>query len=106
MIIEEVSRHEWINRLTRDEYSDYTYEAAEALFDYYHDLSEAIEEHVNFDVIAIRCEWSEYTEDEMREQYNIAHPEDVEITMIDKGHAHQVIQIPMHGRPHHYLVQH
>jgi len=106
MIIEEVSRHEWIDRLARQDDADFTYEAAEALFDYYFDLSEAIEENISFDRIAIRCEWSEYTEDELREQYNIAHDEDVEITMIDKDHAHQVIRVPMHGRPHHYLVQH
>lgn len=84
MIIEEVSRHEWINRLTRDEYADYTYEAANALFDYYYDLSEDIGEHVNFDVIAIRCEWSEYTEEELREQFNIGYDEDVEVAMVDK----------------------
>jgi hypothetical protein len=105
MIIEEVSRHEWIDRLARRDDADFTYEAADALFDYYDGLSENIGEHISFDRIAIRCEWSEYTEDELREQYNIGHDEDVEITMIDKDLAHQVIRIPMHGRPHHYLVQ-
>ena len=105
MIIEEVSRHDWIDRLARGENASYTYEAAEALFDYYFDLSEAINENINFDRIAIRCEWSEYTEDELREQYNIGHDEDVEITMVDRDLAHHVIRIPMHGRPHHYLVQ-
>lgn len=106
MIIKEVSRHDWIDRLARRDDASFTYEAADALFDYYYDLSEDIGENVDFDAIAIRCEWSEYSEDELREQYNIGHDEDVEVTMIDQDRAHQVIRIPMHGRPHHYLVQH
>jgi len=105
MIIEEVSRHEWINRLTRDEYADYTYESANALFDHYYELSEDIGEHVNFDVIAIRCEWSEYTEEELRDQFNIGYDEDVENAMVDKGYADQVMRIPMHDCPHHFLVR-
>jgi len=106
MIIEEVSRHEWINRLARGDDADFTYEAADALFDYYFELSEDMGEPINFDGIAIRCEWSEYTEDELRDEYNIDHDEDVENAMVDQDHAHYVIRIPMRGRPHHYLVNH
>ena len=41
----------------------FSYDALKALFEYYD------EENIELDVIAICCEWSEYSEDELQEQF-------------------------------------
>jgi hypothetical protein len=38
----------------------YTYEACESLFNYFENLEEEIGYEINYDPIAIRCEWDEY----------------------------------------------
>lgn len=41
----------------------FSYDALKALFEYYD------EENIELDVIAICCEWAEYTADELQEQF-------------------------------------
>ena len=58
---------------TMARYDQFTYEAYEVLFDYLWDLGEDIGEPIEFDVIAICCEWSEYDSiRELAEQYGVA----------------------------------
>ena len=46
--------------LLNDEYANWSYEGAEALINYLEELSEDIGENVEFDGVALRCEYSEY----------------------------------------------
>tara|TARA_Y100001937_G_scaffold124687_1_gene189898 strand:+ start:176 stop:490 length:315 start_codon:yes stop_codon:yes gene_type:complete len=41
-------------------YSQFTYYAYDALFEYYNELSDNTGEPIEFDVVAICCEWTEY----------------------------------------------
>lgn len=44
----------------KGEYFNFSYDGTKALYDYYEELSDSMEEPFEFDAIAIRCEWSEY----------------------------------------------
>jgi hypothetical protein len=106
MIVEEVTRNEWIDAFVigRCEEADFSYEAADALYDHYSDIADETGENVYLDRAAVRCFWVEYTEDEVREQYKVDYDEDVEVALVDRGLVSYAIKVPMHGRPHHYLV--
>jgi hypothetical protein len=50
--------------------SGFSYEGKLVLFDYLESLEEDTGEHIEFDAVAIRCEFSEATLDELIEQYS------------------------------------
>lgn len=60
MIKQTVSESHFIDTLMSDEYASWTYGAAQALFEYYEQLSEDIGEDIELDRVAIRCEWSQH----------------------------------------------
>lgn len=47
----------------------YSYEGYQTLFDYYEEYEDATGEEMELDVIAICCEWTEYTLGEMYSDY-------------------------------------
>ena len=51
--------------------SQFSYEALEAIFNHIEELSDDLGEPVEFDMVAICCEWSETTWQEIAEQYNV-----------------------------------
>jgi len=68
-IIQTIGQSEFQDGL-RGEYFSFTYDATEALYNYYEELSDGLSEPIDFDPVAIRCEWSEYdTLAEAYEQY-------------------------------------
>ena len=69
-MIKQVHKYEFIDTLTRDEYSSFTYNGASALYEYLTELEEDIGQ-IEFDHVAIRCDYSEYkTLDEILNQYD------------------------------------
>jgi hypothetical protein len=56
----------------------YTYEALEALYNYYDSLSEDIGEDIKLDVIAICCDWHESTAQDIFDEYNLDPAEAIE----------------------------
>jgi len=69
-MIRQVIESEFIDTLTRDEYASFTYNGASALYEYLTDLEEDIGQ-IEFDHVAIRCDYSEYdTLDEILNQYD------------------------------------
>lgn len=48
------------SRLYEDEYAGWSYAGARALVEYLEELEDAIGEEIEFDVVAIRCEYTEY----------------------------------------------
>lgn len=46
--------------LLRDEYAHWSVEAARKLVEYYEEQEEEMGEEIEMDVVAIRCDWSEF----------------------------------------------
>ena len=66
-----VYKTDFMNSLRRDENASWTYDEAEALYDFYENLSEDIGEDIEVDHVMVRCEWSSYNNfDELREVYD------------------------------------
>ncbi len=68
---------------------NFSYVGLEALYNYFNELSEDMEQDIEYDPIAICCEWAEYSslEDLQLEYPDIA-------TMEDLGNETSVILIP------------
>ena len=60
MIKETVNEYHFTSTLLKDEYARWTYGATKALFDYLEQLSEEMEQDIELDPVAIRCDWTEY----------------------------------------------
>ena len=60
-----------INTLLQDQYAGWTYDEAEALISYYEEFEEDTGEQIEFDSVAVRCEWSSETKEEICENYGI-----------------------------------
>ena len=52
-------------------HEQFGYDALSVLFDYYEQLEDDIGEEIELDVIAICCDWSLYTPEEIQEQYDM-----------------------------------
>ena len=76
MIYNEVTKRDFHNSsILRDSFS---YDAINALFEFEDELSNQTENGVKFDPIAIRCDWSEYAEDELFTDFGYLLDEDEE----------------------------
>jgi hypothetical protein len=69
---------------------DFTRNGADALWDYYETLENDIGEEIEFDGVAIRCDWGEYdTVEEALADYSMASLEDLEdettVIVLDGG---------------------
>ena len=60
-----------INTLLQDQYAGWTYEEAEALILYYEEFEEDTGEEIELDAVAVRCDWSSETEEEICKNYGI-----------------------------------
>lgn len=70
-MIQQIYESEFINTLANDEYSSFTYNGASALYEYLTDLEDDLDQQIEFDQVAIRCDYSEYkTLDEILNQYD------------------------------------
>ena len=55
-----ITEHYFINSIVKDEYNTVTAEGARALFGYLEELEADTGEEMEFDRVAIRCDFSEY----------------------------------------------
>ena len=55
-----IRENEFVHAIVSDDYNDISYEGAIALFEYLEELEDSIGEEIEFDSVAIRCEWAEY----------------------------------------------
>ena len=67
MIAETLNKSQFVGNETIRE--SFTYEAAGALYDWFSDWSEEVGEPIEFDPVGFRCEWSEYSFDELMTDY-------------------------------------
>lgn len=52
-----------------DRKEDFSYHAKKELFDYYTQFEEETEEQIELDIIAICCDWGEYTIEDIDREY-------------------------------------
>ena len=64
-MINTISTSQAVTELLKDEYAQWSHEAATALVDWMEELEESTGEPIEFDPVALRCEFSEYTEAEL-----------------------------------------
>jgi hypothetical protein len=87
-MITTLSTNQAINDLLADENASWTYDEAEALVNFYEELEDQQGEAIEFDRVAIRCEWTKATEEEAREMYSIEG--DVSEYLNDHGYCLEV----------------
>ena len=73
MIVREILEWEWIGKLLDDERSDWSHEAAQALYDYYWSIAIKDGKPFILDLDFIRSEWSEYLEEDARNRFGVEH---------------------------------
>ena len=76
------------NQAINDLLADWTYNEAEALVNFYEELEDQQGEAIEFDRVAIRCDWTKATEEEAREMYDIEG--DVQEYLDDHGYCLEV----------------
>ena len=82
MIYNEVTKTDFHNsEILRDSFS---YDAINALFEWENEISNQNENGVKFDPVAICCDWSEYAEDELFNDYGYLLDEEQEIDSLLK----------------------
>lgn len=71
MIIYTLDKSEFVNLFNQyNRSTDFTRASREALFDYYDELSDDIDEPFEADIIAICCDWCEYTYEDLLADYS------------------------------------
>ena len=70
---ETVTQSEFIDRFRQSEErkNHFSYDGLIALYDYFEELEDSIDEELQFDMISICCEYTEYTLKEFAEAYDI-----------------------------------
>ena len=70
-MIDTVTRHTFIDTFRKLRPNNFSYDGLNALFDFYEELEEGTGEQIEFDPIAICCEWSEYDSfEEIKDAYD------------------------------------
>ena len=73
-----IRENEFVHAIVGDEYNNMSYEGALALFEYIEDYEDQTGEETELDVVAIRCEWTEYENiEEVSKDYDIDNLDDL-----------------------------
>ena len=59
-MIRTINEYEFTQDLLNDEYANWSYDGTKALFDYLTELEEDTGEQIEFNRVALRCDFSEY----------------------------------------------
>lgn len=59
-MIKTISEYEFTENLLNDDYANWSYDGACALFEYLTELEEDTGEQIEFDRVALRCDFSQY----------------------------------------------
>ena len=69
MIVQPMNVHDVANELHQDEYNGFTYSGCKALAEYLDNYCDEMGMNIEFDRVAIRSEWTQYTIEELVEQF-------------------------------------
>ena len=76
-MIDTVTRHTFIDTFRKLRPENFSYEGLNALFDFYEELEDGTGEQIEFDPIAICCDWSEYDSfEEIKDEYDCINTEE------------------------------
>ena len=93
MLYIQPTTNEMIQMLRNDQYANWSYEGAEALVNYLEELSDDIGTDIEFDLVAIRCQYSEYSSmDELLEDYSSSDKEEVLEHIIAQGKGFVIVE--------------
>lgn len=81
-MIKTLSTEQAINDLLSDQYAGWTYDEAETLVDWYEQLEQDTGTPIEFDRVAIRCEWASSTPEQFCNDYGI-HKDEMIATLED-----------------------
>ena len=70
-MINTLTTNQAVNELMADEYANWSYEAALALVEWLEELEDSSGEPIEFDPVALRCEWTEYRAADLMEAYSM-----------------------------------
>lgn len=70
-IVVTLSKGEFVERLVADKNASWSVEGAEVLFNYLEEMADIMGEPYEFDLVGLRCEYSENTVDEIIDYYDI-----------------------------------
>lgn len=107
-IIKVLSRDELVKAF--DDYNrgdNFSIKARRRLYDYFWDLSEGLGQNYTLDVIAVCCDWSEYTLDELVHVFghmvdDLEHFEEI-VERLEEYTT--VLEVEHYGKENTYLVQ-
>ena len=77
-----LTTNEAVQELLKDEYANWSYEAATALVEWIEEFEEDQGEPIEFDPVGLRCEFSEYTATDLMEEYSMTLEEIRENTLV------------------------
>tara|TARA_R100000234_G_C4977403_1_gene169119 strand:+ start:403 stop:729 length:327 start_codon:yes stop_codon:yes gene_type:complete len=106
-MIRQVSNSEFIDDLFKDDYANWSYEGADALYEFLTELEEDMGEQIEFDRVALRCEYSEYEnlEDILSQYDNINTLEDLKENTIVIEFKYGTNSTPEKYRKEGYIIQ-
>ena len=67
-----ITENQFVDAIVGDDYNTMSYEGAQALFEYIEEYEDSCGTEIEFNVVAIRCEWAEYENiEEVSRDYDI-----------------------------------
>ena len=69
-LTQEITRTQFTDALLGDEYASWSYKGAHALYEHLMELSEDIGQDLEFDHVALRCDYTESTVEELANDYS------------------------------------
>ena len=70
-MINTLTTNQAVNELMADDNANWSYEAATALVEWVEALEDSTGEPIEFDPVALRCDFSEYTATDLVEEYSM-----------------------------------
>ena len=81
-MINTLTTNQAVQELLKDDYASWSYEAATALVEWLEELEDSSGEPIEFDPVALRCDFSEYTATDLVEEYSMTLEEIRENTIV------------------------
>ena len=73
-----ITENQFVDAIVGDDYNNMSYDGARALFEYIEEYEDSCGTEIEFDVVAIRCEWTEYENiEEVSNDYDIDNLDDL-----------------------------
>jgi hypothetical protein len=111
-LADRMNEHDFVNAFRNSELrkEQFSYEALRALFEWYDEYAAECEQPIEFDMIGICCDWSEYTLKELKEDFldSYVYPKGMELGAEDIEAMINCICVPVFLRnrtePTSYLI--